>query len=186
MIRPVTLLILTISLIYLVNCANKWPALFFFLLGVLFRKAFKSAFCFLTPRCSGTSCWVGSPLPSSGQLRPRATRQNNISQFIAPASWFMCKKQDNLGCYYFTGTHTHGNAHSAWMGHGGIFVCHEWARAVHAPFTHMHTHIKTVSVIRPGSCCCVRSNYSMQLSGALMETFRLTGSTVRSLGSASF
>lgn len=38
------------------NCANKWPDLvfkvwkwrsgFFFLLGVLFRKAFKSAFCF--------------------------------------------------------------------------------------------------------------------------------------------
>lgn len=112
MIRPVTLLILTISLIYLVNCANKWPALFFFLLGVLFRKAFKSAFCFLTPRCSGTSCWVGSPLPSSGQLRPRATRQNNISQFIAPASWFMCKKQDNLGCYYFTGTHTHMETHT--------------------------------------------------------------------------
>lgn len=147
--------------------------------------------CLFLPRHRGTALWVGSSLPSSEQQRPGATRHNNISRFITPASWFMSEKQDTLGCCYFIGTHT-WNHTSAWPRHRGIciYFC-VYARVIHAPLrTHTHTlactYTQTVSLIRPGSCCCVRGNYSMQLSEALMESFRLTGSTVRSLDSVSF
>lgn len=76
----------------------------------------------------------------------------------------------------YPGCCTHGNTHFVC----GIFMC------VCCMCAFTRTCAQTISVIRPGSCCCVRGNYSMQLSEALMESFRLTGSTVRSLDSAPF
>lgn len=160
------------------SCSERFPVHFFVF-----------PICLFLLRRSGTAHWVGSSLcrhrDSRDQGRPVITK---FLGFITPASWFMSEKQDTLGCCYFIGTHTHGNTHSAWPGHGGIFIYFVCARTQRSTctFTHTCTHTQTVSVIRPGSCCCVRGNYSMQLSKALMESFRLTGSTVRSLDSASF
>lgn len=97
----------------------------------------------------------------------------------------MSEKQDTLGCCYFIGTHIWKHTQcltKKWrLIHPGC-VC----ACTACTFTPTCTCTQTVSLIRPGSCCCERGNYSMRLSEALMESFRLTGSTVRSLDSASF
>lgn len=155
--------------------------------GVFFSPQFCFFFfcVFFLPRHSGTAHWVGFSLLSWWRQREGETRHNNISRFITPASWFMSEKQDTLGCCYFIGTHIWKHTlclTKTWRHIHLLCVC------VCVDYMHLYTctYTQTVSLIRPGSCCCVRGNYPMKLSEALMESFRLTGSTVRSLDSASF
>lgn len=75
----------------------------------------------------------GLPSAVIRTARPRATRQ---------ASWFMCKKQDNPGCYY---THMETHTLPEWDVEAYSSATSERVQYMHLLHTRAHAHKNSIS-----------------------------------------